>query len=124
MLHEQQMVTRCGGVFWGNDDLALLYESEWKTRRSVVYTFAPGKPEQGLQVLFDRCACFPPSCSFPVPLAVYIKIHETTGMLDTNGPIGTELSDTQRTRTDACISGRGIRVQRNHIIAATMAAVQ
>ncbi len=45
---------RCGGVFWGNEDLALIYESEWKTRRSVVSTFAPGKPEQGLQVLFDR----------------------------------------------------------------------
>ncbi len=45
---------RCGGVFWGNEELALIYESEWKTRRSVVSTFAPGKPEQGLQVLFDR----------------------------------------------------------------------
>jgi len=45
---------RSGGVFWGNDDLALIYESEWKSRRSVVSTFAPGKPEQGLQVLFDR----------------------------------------------------------------------
>lgn len=41
-------------MFWGNEDLALIYESEWKSRRSVVSTFAPGKPEQGLQVLFDR----------------------------------------------------------------------
>jgi hypothetical protein len=38
------------------DDLALLYESWWKTRRSVVYTLAPGKREQGKTVLFDRCA--------------------------------------------------------------------
>lgn len=41
-------------MYWGNNDLALIYESEWKSRRSVVSTFAPSKPEQGLQVLFDR----------------------------------------------------------------------
>jgi hypothetical protein len=36
------------------DDLALLYESWWKTRRSVVYTLAPGRREEGKAVLFDR----------------------------------------------------------------------
>eukprot|EP00879_Flechtneria_rotunda_P026301 GHRR01028036.1.p1 GENE.GHRR01028036.1~~GHRR01028036.1.p1 ORF type:complete len:835 (+),score=219.07 GHRR01028036.1:164-2668(+) len=45
---------RCGGVSWCDGDLALLYESWWKTRRSIVYTFAPGKPQQEKQVLFDR----------------------------------------------------------------------
>ena len=36
---------RCGGVAWGDDDLALVYESWWKTRRSVIYTMAPSRPE-------------------------------------------------------------------------------
>lgn len=63
-------VVRCGGVFWGNDDLALIYESEWKSRRSVVSTFAPGKPQQGLQVLFDRYTHRPaPDLIFSVWLA-------------------------------------------------------
>jgi hypothetical protein len=35
-------------------DLALLYESWWKTRRSVVYTMAPDRREEGKTVLFDR----------------------------------------------------------------------
>lgn len=42
---------------WGDDDLALIYESEWKTRRSVVSTFSPANAGQGLKVLFDRCGC-------------------------------------------------------------------
>jgi hypothetical protein len=37
-------------------DLALLYESWWKTRRSVVYTMAPDRREEGKTVLFDRWA--------------------------------------------------------------------
>jgi hypothetical protein len=45
---------RFGGISWCDDGLALLYESWWKTRRSVIWTFAPGSPEQGKQVLFDR----------------------------------------------------------------------
>ena len=45
---------RCGGVAWCNDDLALLYESWWKTRRSVVSMIAPGNPQKGSSVLFDR----------------------------------------------------------------------
>ena len=39
---------------WGDDSLALLYESWYKTRRSVIYTFAPGQPDQAPKVLFDR----------------------------------------------------------------------
>lgn len=41
---------RYGGIAWGDGDLALVYESWWKTRRSVVYTFSPDRPEQGLKV--------------------------------------------------------------------------
>lgn len=45
---------RCGGVQWGDGDLALLYESWWDTRRSVVWTFAPNNPQEEKKVLFDR----------------------------------------------------------------------
>ena len=45
---------RCGGVAWGDAGLALLYESWYKTRRSVVWAFAPGDPAQPKRVLFDR----------------------------------------------------------------------
>ena len=34
---------RCGGVSWGDDGLALLYESWWKTRASRVWLIAPGR---------------------------------------------------------------------------------
>lgn len=50
---------RCGGVAWGDDNLALLYESWWDSRRSVIYTFAPARPEEGKKVLFDRQAAAP-----------------------------------------------------------------
>ena len=86
-LHWQHLMARCGGVFWGNDDLALLYESEWKTRRSVVYTFAPGKPEQGLQVLFDRSAFL--HWLFTVPVT---SIQLQRSML--------QVSNTQQTKID------------------------
>lgn len=33
---------------------AQLYESEWKSRRSIVSTFSPGNREATPQVLFDR----------------------------------------------------------------------
>ena len=45
---------RCGGVAWGDDGLALLYESWYKTRRSVVWAFAPGGSPDAKRVLFDR----------------------------------------------------------------------
>ena len=47
---------RAGGVAWGTDDLALVYQSWWKTRQSIISTIRPGSPEEGLKVLFDRCA--------------------------------------------------------------------
>jgi len=45
---------RCGGVSWCDGDLALLYESWWKTRRSVVWTLVPDKRDEAKEVLFDR----------------------------------------------------------------------
>lgn len=44
------MDRRCGGVSWGDDELALVYESWWKTRRSVIHTIAPSRPQDGMQV--------------------------------------------------------------------------
>lgn len=41
---------RYGGISWGDGDLALIYESWWKTRRSIVCTFAPDRPGDGLKV--------------------------------------------------------------------------
>ncbi|KAK9805982.1 hypothetical protein WJX73_010840 [Symbiochloris irregularis] len=45
---------RCGGVAWGSDDLALLYESWWKTRRSKVWSLRPGDPSEDKRILFER----------------------------------------------------------------------
>ncbi|GAX75674.1 hypothetical protein CEUSTIGMA_g3117.t1 [Chlamydomonas eustigma] len=41
-------------VMLRDEDLALVYESWWKTRRSVIHTMSPTSPEKGMQVLFDR----------------------------------------------------------------------
>ena len=41
---------RYGGISWGDGDLALIYESWWKTRRSIVCTLAPDRPQDGLKV--------------------------------------------------------------------------
>lgn len=48
------LLRRCGGIAWGDDSLALLYESWYKTRRSRVWVIAPGNPGKQPQVLFDR----------------------------------------------------------------------
>ncbi|MEW5309906.1 MAG: hypothetical protein WDW38_001749 [Sanguina aurantia] len=46
---------RYGGIAWCDGDLALVYESWWKTRRSVVWTIAPDRVEsEPASVLFDR----------------------------------------------------------------------
>ena len=50
----QSAAYRCGGIAWGNDDLALLYESWWKTRRSKVWSLRPGNPSEEKRILFDR----------------------------------------------------------------------
>lgn len=45
---------RANGIAWGDDDLALLYQSWWKTRRSLVHWFRPGHLEEEKHLLFDR----------------------------------------------------------------------
>jgi hypothetical protein len=52
--HIGSALCRCGGIAWGDDSLALLYESWYKTRRSRVWTIAPGEPAKEPQLLFDR----------------------------------------------------------------------
>jgi len=37
---------RCGGFAWGDEDLALLYESRYKDRRSITWAFSPGEAEK------------------------------------------------------------------------------
>lgn len=46
---------RCGGVAWCDDDLALVYESWYKTRKSIVSMVKPGDPTSPAVPLFDRC---------------------------------------------------------------------
>jgi hypothetical protein len=43
-----------GAAVCDSGDLALLYESWWKSRRSVIYTISPDNREAEKQVLFDR----------------------------------------------------------------------
>ena len=45
---------RWNGMSWCDDELALVFESWYKTRRSVWHTMAPSRPGDGKQVLFDR----------------------------------------------------------------------
>ncbi len=45
---------RIGSVTWGRDDVALVRESWWKTRRTRTWAVAPAHPEQAPRVLFER----------------------------------------------------------------------
>lgn len=45
---------RYGGLTWGNDDLAVVYEWRWSDRRERESFFKPGAIEPKLDVLFDR----------------------------------------------------------------------
>ena len=46
---------RFGGITWGHGELALLYESEWKTRRSRTWIVSPdGMGDGGKELLYDR----------------------------------------------------------------------
>lgn len=45
---------RCNGVAWCDGDLAIVFESWYKNRRSVWWTMAPDRREEGKKVLFDR----------------------------------------------------------------------
>jgi dipeptidyl aminopeptidase/acylaminoacyl peptidase len=45
---------RYGGISWGNDDLAILYESWYRTRRSITSSFNPTQSTPDKKVIFDR----------------------------------------------------------------------
>uniref|UniRef100_A0A7S0MZS3 Probable glutamyl endopeptidase, chloroplastic n=2 Tax=Pyramimonas obovata TaxID=1411642 RepID=A0A7S0MZS3_9CHLO len=45
---------RFGGIQWGDDKLALVYESWYKTRRSIMSRFSPGDRAAAPTVVFDR----------------------------------------------------------------------
>jgi dipeptidyl aminopeptidase/acylaminoacyl peptidase len=45
---------RYAGLEWGDDDLALVYESWWKTRRQKVWRVRPGDLSAAPELLFDR----------------------------------------------------------------------
>jgi hypothetical protein len=52
-----QLVTtdfRFGGIQWGNEKIALVYESWYKTRRSITRRFSPGDRTADPIVMFDR----------------------------------------------------------------------
>ncbi|KAG2482623.1 hypothetical protein HYH03_018465 [Edaphochlamys debaryana] len=45
---------RCGGVAWCDNDLAVVFESWYKTRRSVWWRFSPSDPAAPKTIIFDR----------------------------------------------------------------------
>eukprot|EP00898_Chlorokybus_atmophyticus_P008599 jgi/Chlat1/8740/Chrsp9S08567 len=49
-----KLTLRYNGIVWGDDDLAIVYETWYKTRKSVSWTIAPGNMQQEPRVLYDR----------------------------------------------------------------------
>ncbi|XP_024379189.1 probable glutamyl endopeptidase, chloroplastic [Physcomitrium patens] len=45
---------RYGGIVWGDESLALVYESWYKTRRTRTWIIAPGTTNSEPRILFDR----------------------------------------------------------------------
>jgi dipeptidyl aminopeptidase/acylaminoacyl peptidase len=45
---------RFDGITWGDDDLALVREGWWKTRRTRTWRVRPGKPSQAAELVWDR----------------------------------------------------------------------
>ena len=48
------LATRFGGITWGNNDLALVNERWWKTRRIKTWRIRPSQPGAAPELLFDR----------------------------------------------------------------------
>ncbi len=48
-----KLATRYSGIFWGSDDLALVYEYWWKTRQETVWRVAPGQVGATPEKLFS-----------------------------------------------------------------------
>lgn len=47
-------VQRFAGITWGDDEHALVYDMWYDTRNSKTFDFAPGQPEKGLKLIWDR----------------------------------------------------------------------
>ncbi|CAK9227479.1 unnamed protein product [Sphagnum troendelagicum] len=45
---------RFGGIMWGDESLALVYEGWFKTRKTRTWIIYPGSPEKEKRLLFDR----------------------------------------------------------------------
>ncbi|MDY0102472.1 MAG: prolyl oligopeptidase family serine peptidase [Lentimicrobium sp.] len=45
---------RFAGINWGRNDVAMLYDYWWKTRKSTCYLIDPSKPEMKPRMIFDR----------------------------------------------------------------------
>lgn len=45
---------RYAGITWGDDNLAIIYDYWWKTRKTTTYKINPGKINLEPQVIFDR----------------------------------------------------------------------
>eukprot|EP01018_Ginkgo_biloba_P008717 Gb_40375 [translate_table: standard] len=52
VLHKLDL--RYGGISWGDDSLALVYESWYKTRRTRTWVISPANREDEARILFDR----------------------------------------------------------------------
>jgi len=47
-------INRFGGIAWGNDAIAILYDNWWNTRNVKAYLFNPSDPQQNPVILSDR----------------------------------------------------------------------
>lgn len=49
-----KMINRYGGIVWGNDNYALLYDNWWNTRNVKTYLMNPSLNNQELKIISDR----------------------------------------------------------------------
>lgn len=84
---------RYAGVNWGWDNLAVVYERWWDTRRIVVSFFNPSNPSEPKQIIWDRS---------------WQDAYNNPGSLITNNnEQGFSVLKTNETRTKLYLSGRG-----------------
>ncbi|MDY0200655.1 MAG: prolyl oligopeptidase family serine peptidase [Tenuifilaceae bacterium] len=84
---------RYGGITWGWDNLAVVYERWWETRRMVVSFFNPSNSEESKRVVWDRS---------------YQDAYNDPGNLITEAnPNGTRTLRTNKNKTKLYLSGQG-----------------
>ena len=47
-------INRFGGITWGNDNIAILYDQWYDTRNTKTYIFNPAKPSETPKIIWDR----------------------------------------------------------------------